>query len=91
MFRAMLVEIGITIARSQKGCPWENGCQESFYSQFKVDLGDPNRFASLGELLTAIYFTIHPYNTTRIHPALKMSPAEFAKIRAADMMKNTFD
>jgi hypothetical protein len=44
-----------TISGSQKGCPWENGYQESFYGKFKVDLGDPKRFTSLGELTATIY------------------------------------
>ena len=70
---------GIQISMSEKGSPWQNGYQESFYDKFKVDLGDPNRFDSLGELVFEIYHTIYVYNTTRIHTALKMSPREFAK------------
>ncbi len=70
---------GIDISMSEKGSPWQNGYQESFYDKFKIDLGDPNRFDSLGELVFEIYRTIHIYNTTRIHTALKMSPREFAK------------
>jgi putative transposase len=62
---------------SAKGCPWENGYQESFYGKFKVDLGDPSRFESLGELILAIYQTIYVYNNTRIHTALGMSPIQF--------------
>lgn len=74
-----LTTLGISISRSRPGCPWENGYQESFYSQFKVDLGDPNRFRSLGELVYEIYHTIYVYNHTRIHSALKMPPVHFAK------------
>ena len=77
-FRALLEILGVTISRSKKGCPWENGYQESFYGKFKVDLGDPNRFKTLGELVAEIYLTIHTYNTTRIHSSLKMSPRQFA-------------
>src|SRR5206468_749139 len=62
-FRQMLTGLGVAISRSKKGCPWENGYQESFYDKFKVDLGDPSRFASLGELTAAIYETVHCYNT----------------------------
>jgi putative transposase len=69
---------GIQISMSEKGSPWQNGYQESFYDKFKIDLGDPNRFESLGELVFEIYRTIYVYNTTRIHTALKMSPREFA-------------
>jgi putative transposase len=81
--RQMLANLGVSISRSQKGCPWENGYQESFYGKFKIDLGDPNRFASLGELTAAIYETIHCYNTERIHSALRMPPAQFALAHAA--------
>jgi len=70
---------GISVSMSKKGSPWQNGYQESFYDKFKIDLGDPNRFETLGELVYEIYHTIHIYNTTRIHTALKMSPREFAK------------
>jgi transposase InsO family protein len=70
---------GINISMSEKGSPWQNGYQESFYDKFKIDLGDPNRFETLGELVYEIYRTIYIYNTTRIHTILKMSPREFAK------------
>ena len=72
-----LKENDIIISMSQKGHPWENGFQESFYSQFKLDLGDPNRFATLGELIEEIYLTMHKYNTKRIHTQLKTSPQTF--------------
>ena len=62
---------------SAKGCPWENGYQESFYDKFKIDFGDPQRFSSLGELVYQIYQTIYVYNTKRIHTPLGMSPKEF--------------
>ena len=82
-FRDSLEAHGITISRSKPGCPWENGYQESFYDKFKIDLGDPNRFATLGELVAAIYRTAWEYNHTRIHSALKMPPAVFAEKIAA--------
>jgi putative transposase len=72
-------QFGILISMSKKSSPWENGYQESFYSQFKIDLGDSNRFASLGELIEAIHYQIYFYNNLRIHTALKMPPAEYAK------------
>ncbi len=56
--------------------------QESFYDKFKVDLGDPTRFKTMGELVFAIYQTIYEYNHTRIHSALKMSPVAFAELTA---------
>ena len=79
IFTRALMETGIRISRTAPASPWENGYQESFYSQFKIDLGDPNRFASLGELVYEIAKTIWSYNHTRIHLALKMPPAVFAQ------------
>lgn len=83
VFIAMLERYGITISRSRPGSPWENGYQESFYDKFKIDLGDPNRFKSLGELVAEIYRTLWEYNHTRIHSALKMPPSVFAEQIAA--------
>lgn len=79
VFQDFCFSAGINISMSKKGSPWENGYQESFYDKFKIDLGDPNRFLDLGELVYEIYHTIYVYNTSRIHTALKMSPREFAK------------
>jgi len=70
-------QIGIQISMSRKSSPWENGYQESFYSQFKVELSDVNRFEEYGEVLEEIYRIIYYYNTARIHTKLKMSPKEF--------------
>ena len=67
----------VTISMSKKASPWENGFQESFYSGFKLDLGEPNRFNNLGELVEAMYQTIHYYNNSRIHTKLKSSPHQF--------------
>jgi putative transposase len=67
----------IIISMSKKASPWENGFQESFYAGFKLDLGDPNRFNNLGELVEAIYQTIQYYNNSRIHTKLRSSPHEF--------------
>lgn len=69
---------GIIISMSAKGKPWENGFQESFYSQFKLEVGSPRLFSSLGELMEAIYHQIHYYNHHRIHTALKMPPKKYA-------------
>lgn len=79
IFVRVLTETGIAISRIAPGCPWENGYQESFYAQFKIDLGDPDRFSSLGELVYEIAKTIWYYNHSRIHTAIKMPPAVFAQ------------
>lgn len=85
-FRALLAEFGILISRSKKGCPWENGYQESFYDKFKVEFGDPSRFETLGELVAEIYAAVHRHNTERIHSALRMSPAVFAAAHASAIL-----
>lgn len=72
-----LIKNQIMISMSKKSSPWENGFQESFYSQFKVDLGRPDQFDTLGELIEAIYLQINYYNRERIHTSLKTSPAKF--------------
>lgn len=77
VFVAALEELGILISRAHPGCPWENGYQESFYDKFKVDLGDPERFGYLGELVAEIYQTIWIYNNARLHSAFRMPPAMF--------------
>ena len=78
-FTDVLSNLNIQISRSNPGCPWENGYQESFYDKFKIELGDPNRFKSLGELVAAIYYTVWAYNHTRIHSVLKVPPTIFAQ------------
>lgn len=74
-----LVEgIGVTVSMSAKASPWENGYQESFFNNFKTDLGlEFDRFTDTGQLVEAIHHTIHEYNYHRIHTTLRMPPREF--------------
>lgn len=60
---------------SDKASPWQNGFQESFYSEFKKDLGDTSRFETVGEFLEGLYSQIYYYNNHRIHTALNGPPA----------------
>lgn len=75
---------------AEKGSPWQNGFQESFYQGFKLDLGDVNRFETIGELIEGIYQTMYYYNNERIHTALKMSPVAFKKafLKSRDKLSN---
>lgn len=69
---------GIQISMSAKSSPWENAKQESFYSHFKVWLGDTSRFETQGHLIAEIYKYMHYYNTKRQHSALNdLTPSEF--------------
>lgn len=73
--------LGIRISMSKKSSPWENGYQESYYSNFKTDLGlEFDRFNDIGELIEAIHQTIYYYNNERIHTLLKMAPSVFASL-----------
>lgn len=69
----------VKISVSDKASPWQNGYQESFFGKFKDEIGDLERFETIGELIEAIYQQIYYYNHERIHTALKMPPAVFAK------------
>lgn len=73
----LLGQYKVQISMSRKSHPWENGFQESFYSNFKLELGDLERFADVGELVEAIAQAIYYYNHNRIHTSLKMSPVQF--------------
>lgn len=75
-----LKKSGVNVSMSRKSSPWENGYQESFYSQFKLELGPTNRFATDGQLAEAVYRQIYYYNNIRIHSALKMPPSRFYEL-----------
>ena len=76
-YESLLAEHGTSPSHSRKSSPWQNCYQESFYSQFKLELGNPNRFGNIGELIEAIHQQISYYNNHRIHSALKMPPIAF--------------
>jgi transposase InsO family protein len=76
-YESLLEEYGTSPSHSRKSSPWQNGYQESFYSQFKLELGNLNRFDHVGELIEAVHQQITYYNNRRIHSALKMPPIVF--------------
>jgi putative transposase len=76
---------GVQISVSDVASPWQNGYVESFYGRLKQELGNLNRFDTVGELIAAIYQHIHYYNHHRIHTALKMPPAVFAAQTLSDI------
>jgi putative transposase len=71
----------IRLSFSKKASPWENGFQESFYREFKIELeaNELNRFKDLGELTEAIARQLYYYNHHRLHSALKTNPVAYAK------------
>jgi len=76
-YESLLESHGTTPSHSRKGSPWQNGFQESFYNNFKLELGDVRRFGHVGQLIEAVHRQIRYYNNERIHSALKMSPVAF--------------
>lgn len=67
------------VSVSDKGRPWQNGFKESFFSHFKAEFGDFNRFETIGEFVAAIYQQIRYYNHDRLHRSLKTTPVKFAQ------------
>ena len=77
-YARLMTDLGVRISMSAKASPWENAYQESFYNNFKTDLGlEFERFETIGRLVEAIHHTIVYYNQYRIHTKLKMSPTQF--------------
>jgi putative transposase len=75
LFRCRLA--GIQISMSAKGCPYENGYQESYYNYFKLELGNINRFQTTQNLVNAMGRQIYYYNYQRIHSVIKTTPNLF--------------
>lgn len=73
-------KLSIQISMSRKSSPWENAFQESFYSHYKLQIADVDRFDTLGELVEELYTSIHYYNYKRIHSSLKMTPIQFKEL-----------
>lgn len=80
-YESLLASYGTIPSHSRKGSPWQNGYQESFYSNFKLELGDVRRFNHIGELIETIHQQIRYYNNERIHSAHRMPPVTF-RLRA---------
>ncbi|MEK7498909.1 MAG: IS3 family transposase [Patescibacteria group bacterium] len=72
-----LESLKVKISVSDPGAPWQNSWSESFFSRFKTESGDFNRFETPGELLEYIFSYLSYYNNDRIQVKLKMSPVQF--------------
>ncbi len=80
-----LESLGVQVSASDKGSPWQNGFQESFFGRFKDEFGDFGRFNTVSELIEEIYGQIRYYNEDRIHTALRMPPSRYAQILSEKM------
>ena len=79
-YQQLAKKVGIKLSMSDKGSPWQNGYQESFYGKFKVLLGRVNRFESLGELIAEIHQQMYYYNNKRIQSTIKTQPNKYRQI-----------
>lgn len=77
VYGLLLEAYDVIPSQSKKASPWQNGYQESFYSNFKLELGNPQRFNHIGELIEAVHQQLAYYNQRRIHTTLRMPPMEF--------------
>jgi transposase InsO family protein len=77
-YMTICASLEITCSASAAGKPWQNGFQESFYNNFKLELDDISQLENQGQLLEAIALQLHYYNTKRIHSSLATNPAAYA-------------
>ena len=85
-YESLLQSFGTTISHSRKSSPWQNGYQESFYNNFKLELGNLKRFNHVGELIEAVHGQIGYYNNRRIHTALRMPPVRYRELEEQKTM-----
>lgn len=78
LYQTICASLEITMSASAPGSPWQNGFQESFYNNFKLELGSLNQHGNEGQLLEAVALQLHYYNTKRIHSSLNTNPAAYA-------------
>lgn len=70
----------IAMSASDPGQPWQNGFMERFFNSFKTEVKEEIRyFKHVEELYERIANWIYYYNFERIHTALLMPPALYAK------------
>lgn len=91
-YTMLMSKLGIGISMSKKASPWENAYQESFYNNFKTDLGlEFDRFLGVGELVEAVHHTIIYYNQERIQTTLKMSPYRYRLVHEQKVLEKVVE
>lgn len=81
----LLERAGAVLSMSRAGCPWENGCCESFIKTLKHEEIDARPYRTLDELAAHVEeFIEQVYNPIRLHSALDYrSPVEFEQQHVA--------
>lgn len=90
IYCSILDKYNVIKSLSTKAKPWQNGFQESFYNNFKLELGKASQFENIGKLIEAIYQQLEYYNKKRIHTSLKMAPMEFKILNQKIYVTNQF-
>jgi putative transposase len=77
-YQAILKANNIKCSMSAKSSPWQNGFQESFYNNFKLELEFDQlpRNLSYAEIYNYIANQIQYHNQHRIHTKIKTTPAK---------------
>jgi transposase InsO family protein len=77
-YQSVLKDNNIKCSMSAKSSPWQNGFQESFYNNFKLELEFDKLPKNLtyGELYNYIANQIEYYNQYRIHTKIKTTPTK---------------
>jgi transposase InsO family protein len=80
-YQTLLRDNNIKCSMSQKSSPWQNGFQESYYNNFKLEL-ELNllpKNLTYTELYNYIENQIDYYNNHRIHTSIQNIPSRFRK------------
>ena len=72
-----LTSHGVKVSLSPKGKPWNNGKKESFYNNFKLELGETKRIDTIPDFHDAVTRQMYYYNHKRIHSKIEMAPQAF--------------
>lgn len=75
----MLEENGITGSMSRPGCPYDNGCMESFFATLKKERIYRREYVTMEDIKRDMFKYIELfYNRKRLHSTLGyMSPVEY--------------
>lgn len=104
-FRTILKHHNIIQSFAKKGSPWENGCQESFYGKFKLELLNPSIYVqqvtnnhnnyinktSLTQIQEQIKQQMFYHNHRRIHTSIKTYPYLKREEFESNTVESVFD
>lgn len=89
-YQDLLKTNNIKCSMSAKSSPWQNGFQESFYNNFKLELEFDKlpKHLTYGEIYNYIADQIQYYNQHRVHTRIKTTPAKHRTNYYKDLQQN---